>query len=69
MTNKLYKTLWVIWSVEYNAWLLRNNRGYTKNKNKAGIFHYIEANEIIATQNDTCAERVHPPIKIWKTKK
>lgn len=44
-------TLWVIWSMEHEAWWKAGHAGYTLVKAEAGIYGYKEALEIVANAN------------------
>jgi len=45
------KNLWLIWSIEHNAWWCSNHNGYTKERSKAGAYTFKEALKIVAGAN------------------
>lgn len=43
--------IWLIWSMEHNAWWSPNKCGYTKSRQQAGRYTYSEAMEIVKNAN------------------
>lgn len=40
-----------VWSIEHNAWWKANHRGYTKNREEAGVYSYGVACAIVEGAN------------------
>lgn len=45
------ETKWKIWSIEHSGWWKENRIGYTKEKEKAGVYSYKDALEIVEGAN------------------
>lgn len=43
--------LWLIWSIEHNAWWGKNETGYVQKKEDAGEYSYDLACEIVSRAN------------------
>ncbi len=43
--------LWLIWSIEHNAWWKPGHRGYTPNRAEAGVYPEAEAIAIVENAN------------------
>lgn len=42
---------YLIWSIEHQGWWLPNERGYTQNRDRAGIYSSKRAHEIVESAN------------------
>lgn len=49
--ENMEKTLWLIWSIEHNAWWAPAWNGYVKNRLDAGKYKYTDAANIVASAN------------------
>lgn len=49
-------SMWRIWSHEHQAWWNPDRAGYTQSFNRAGLYTYDEAWEIVARANLFCKE-------------
>lgn len=47
--------LWLIWSIEHDAWWRPSHRGYTPLRKEAGLYEYEEALQIVKGANITMA--------------
>lgn len=47
MKGKLY----LIWSIEHNGWWMPAERGYTQSRDKAGVYTFERASEIVKSAN------------------
>ena len=45
------QSLWLIWSIEHNGWLIPSRHGYTQYKKLAGVFYTDEARQRIREMN------------------
>lgn len=43
--------LYIIWSIEHDAWWCTLERGYTKERRNAGTYTYAEARKIVDSAN------------------
>ena len=43
--------MWLIWSIEHNAWWMPNECGYTSKRDKAGRYSLETACKIVAQAN------------------
>lgn len=50
--NKLY----LIWSIEHNGWWRNNEQGYVQSKEKAGLYSFERAHEIVKKANEHCGD-------------
>ncbi len=48
--------IWLIWSIEHNAWWKPAACGYTKNRADAGRYTFDEATAIVKDANFACNE-------------
>lgn len=45
------KRLYLIWSIQHNGWWYNNERGYVKEREKAGLYTFERASQIIKEAN------------------
>lgn len=57
------ESLYLIWSIEHQAWWLPNHNGYTDEPFKAGQYNIIEARQILAQANLVMTNEAMIPIE------